>query len=81
MIDFWEVGQFKEKRGGGKRFVRLGYAKPKDDGGFYVNLDALPIPDEQGRVSIAVNRPRDRNDGPSERPQPQGGSMDDEIPF
>jgi hypothetical protein len=29
MSDFWELGQFKEKRGRGKRFVRLGYAKQR----------------------------------------------------
>jgi hypothetical protein len=93
MSDFWELGQFKEKRGGGKRFVRLGYAKQKDDGGFWLTFDALPVPDKDGNVSVSVNPPRERDDsqqgytpGPrqtiAERPQPQGGmDMDSEIPF
>jgi len=80
MSDFWDVGQFKKTASGKNRFVKLGYAKQKDDGGFFVNLDALPLPDEQGRVSIAISPPRQRDDYQQAKPQPQGG-MDDEIPF
>jgi hypothetical protein len=88
MSDFWELGQFKEKRGGGKRFVRLGYAKQKDDGGFWLTFDALPVPDKDGNVSVSVNKPRERNDSQqgyssaSQGSAPQRGmGMEDEIPW
>jgi hypothetical protein len=83
MSDFWDLGQFKEKRGGGKRFVRLGYAKQKDDGGFWLTFDALPVPDKDGNVSVAVNKPRERSDSPSDYSNQGGGmgGMDDEVPF
>jgi hypothetical protein len=86
MSDFWELGQFKEKRGGGKRFVRLGYAKQKDDGGFWLTFDALPVPDKDGNVSVSVNKPRERNDSQqgysNAGSAPQGGmDMDDHVPF
>ena len=79
--DYWDVGQWKETASGKNFFVRLGSAKQRDDGGFYVDLDALPIqrPDQKGnlRLSIVI--------------QPQKGSRgdagakstnsDDTIPF
>jgi hypothetical protein len=80
--DFWDVGQFKKTQSGKNRFVKLGYAKQKDDGGFFVNLDALPLPDEQGRVSIAISPQRQRDDSQQGYSNAsQGGDMEDQIPF
>lgn len=80
MSDFWDVGQFKKTASGKSRFVKLGYAKPTEEGGFFVNFDALPLPDEQGRVSVKVSKPRQRDEGYSQPSRSQGG-LDDEIPW
>lgn len=96
MNDFWDVGQFKETRSGKKFFVKLGSAKPKDDGGFFINLDALPLQNSAGECSIVIQPPRERgaggnfggpsqaeNRGPRRDPPGTGkGFVDDtEIPF
>jgi hypothetical protein len=89
MSDFWDVGQFKKTQSGKNRFVKLGYAKKKDDGGFFVNLDALPLPDEQGRVSLSISPPRERSGVESEFRNVVGNEvrrmqkevMDDDIPW
>ena len=75
---YWDVGQFITRPSGKKFFQRLGSATARDDGGFWVNLDALPTPQE-GKVTIVIAPPRD-----NERPAPRRASParnDDDIPF
>lgn len=81
--DFWEVGQWKETQTGKNFFVRLGTAKQKDDGGFYIDLDALPLqrPDKNGNVrcSLVIQPPRDkeyRGGGNQDRKAPA-----EDVPF
>lgn len=59
-----------------------------DDGKMWIELQALPISDSEGRVRMQVFEPRQQSD--SNRPERQdrdsgaGGSyaaMDDDIPF
>jgi len=67
-------------------WLKIGAAFPLDKGGFSLILDALPLPDAEGRVSLLMKEPIDR-DGGNRDPQPdQGGASsssvpDDEIPF
>jgi hypothetical protein len=74
MSEFFDVGQFKDKKGGGKRFTKLGYAKPRDGGGFWITLDALPIGDQ-----IVVVPQREKTEGGAATKRPS--DLDDEIGF
>jgi hypothetical protein len=64
--DYWEVGQWKKTPNDKNFFVKLGTAKQKDDGGFYVDLDALPLsrPDNNGnlRCSIVIQPQREKGE-------------------
>ena len=75
MSDFMDVLSFKEKKAGGWRVVRLGYAKPSDKGGMDVYLDALPT---DGRLSI---RPQRDSQQRADAAKQQPNEPDDEIPF
>jgi hypothetical protein len=89
MADFMELGQFKQGQNGKWRFIRLGYAKPNPKGGWYLNFDALPLPDENGRVSVAMKEPQERDGQGGDvysRPVSSGAPMagvdiEDNIPF
>ena len=70
----------------GKTFwLKIGAAFPLDKGGFSLIFDALPLPDAEGRVSVLMKEPMDRDgnrdSAPSEAPAGGGGMPDDEIPF
>ena len=82
------------KRKDGKTFwVRMGAAWPRDDGGFKVDLDALPLPDAEGKVTLLISPPREDQEGAGYTPGPRqakaeypgggpmGGLDDSEIPF
>jgi hypothetical protein len=69
-------------RTGKKRFISLGYAKQRNDGGFFINADAHP----PGDVELMIMPPRERNDSQqgysNAGSAPQGGmDMDSDIPF
>lgn len=88
MATYMDLGQFKQNQNGKWRFVRLGYAKPNPKGGWYLNFDALPLPDSEGRVSVSMKEPQERDQStPSQAPSNgsnaamAGGDMDDDIPF
>jgi len=83
MADFMELGQFKQGQNGKWRFIRLGYAKPNPKGGWYLNFDALPLPDEQGRVSVSMKEPQPRDENQASHSQGGHAQSDeaDYIPF
>lgn len=60
--EYWDVGQWKETPTGKNFFVKLGSAKQKADGGFYIEFDALPLqrPDDKGNVrcSVVIQQPK-----------------------
>lgn len=69
----------------GKTFwTKVGAAFPRDNGGFSLTFDALPLPDAEGRVTLLMVEPKDSDGG-----QRQGGNrgdsrsrdFDDEIGF
>lgn len=61
----------------GKTFwIRIGAAFPSRDGnGFNISLDALPIPDKDGKVWLQMKEPRQRDEGQ------QSHDLDDNVPF
>ena len=66
-------------RKGGKTFwVRVGAAFPRDKGGFSLLFDALPLPDAEGRATVLMTEPKERQQQGDHQPQ---APMDDEIPF
>ena len=72
----------------GKTFwVKIGAAFPRDKGGYSLILDALPLPDADGKVSLLMVEPTPREDrqGGYNPSEPGHGSTapmpDDEIPF
>jgi hypothetical protein len=72
------------KRKDGKTYWhKLGAAWPRDDGGFKVDLDALPLPDAEGKVTLLISPPREDGDRPaSQRPVADASDLDDMgIPF
>lgn len=66
-------------------WTRIGTFWPAKDGkpGGQVVLDALPIPDKEGRVSISLFEPRERDGGKPTGGAPSRGNSDlmDEVPF
>lgn len=54
--EYFDCITFRERRNGKKAPVRIGYAKPRDDGGFNVYLDALPL---DGHIAILPQREKD----------------------
>lgn len=86
MSEFMDVGQFKQKKDGGWRFVKMGAAKDDGKGGLKVYLDALPISDEQGRCTMSIVPQRERdNSSPGTRQissAPESREpFDSEVPF
>lgn len=76
MSDFWDVVQFREKKnGGGKWAMKLGYARPREGGGFWVTLDALPIGD--GSIAIVPQREKPAVGAATKSPE----DLNDSIPF
>ena len=68
------------------RWFKVGAAFPKDNGGFSLIFDALPLPDKDGRVALIMKEAKPRDDaggypGPSDRPAMPSGFEDSEIPF
>jgi len=74
------------KSTGKTHWQKIGAGFPRDKGGFSLVFDALPLPDAEGRVSLLMVEPTDR-DAPREKPvsgAPAGGADpfdSDSIPF
>lgn len=73
MSDYMDIGMFKESRKGKKYFVRIGSAAPREGGGYFLNLDALPY--GEGTLVIVPQREKGES-APAARRE-----LDDEIPF
>jgi len=67
---------WKETKNGKKYAVKIGSAKQRDDGGFYVDLDANPL---DGKFTISPQRQRDSQPGNARAPNHSDNH--DEIPF
>ena len=83
MTQYYECIVWKETKSGKKRPVKLGSARPRDGGGWFIDLDAIPAPVD-GRYSFIVQEQKERAETakPSNWDAPaQRGELDDSIPF
>jgi hypothetical protein len=91
MAERFDVISPREGKDGKTRWIRIGAGFPKGDR-VSVVLDALPLPDKEGRVSLMLTPfvPKDQQGGHGAAPQqssgggaPTGGFQDfaDDIPF
>ena len=83
----------REKKNGQTHWQKVGAAFARDNGGFSLVFDALPLPDKEGNVRVLMVEPR-KNDAPQQQreqprqedpasggPQQGNDDMDSEIPF
>lgn len=79
MAQYWDVVQWHESRNG-KKFTRtLGSARQKEDGGFWVELLALPICTADG-CKMVIQPQRDRQDSrPAPAQRQSADSFNDSI--
>jgi hypothetical protein len=73
MSDIFDIVQFKKSKKDKTYAVKLGWATKRDDGGFWLNLDAAPLGD--GACAVVPQRER------GEKPAAQNAAADDEIPW
>ena len=81
MADFMDVGQWRETPSGKNRFVKLGYATEKKGGGYYVHMDALPLPSlnsRSGKIECQVVIQPPKGDYPAGRQQSGANPMIDD---
>ena len=73
----------RPRKDGKTHWQKVGAAFPRDKGGFSLVFDALPLPDAEGRVSVLMTEPKERDDAPPRKEAPRGahGEIEDEIPF
>lgn len=77
MSDYMDIGMFKKTRNGKPYFVRMGSAAPREGGGFFLNLDALPY----GEGTLVIVPQREKAGGSSASGAPARSDLDDAIPF
>jgi hypothetical protein len=94
MSNRMDIKSWRKSRNGKAYAIRIGSTWTNDKGVTYLEFDALPLPDEQGRVSCFLEEPRERAEpgvqsfaqtarggttsSNAAKPIPLGG---DEIPF
>jgi hypothetical protein len=65
MSNRMDIKSWRKSRNGKAYAIRIGSTWTNDKGVTYLEFDALPLPDEQGRVSCFLEVPRDRDASPS----------------
>jgi hypothetical protein len=83
MADRMDVKAWRKSRNGKAYTIRIGSTWTDQKGLMRIELDALPLPDAEGRVSMFLEEPRER-DAPSSKPDTSSKSDDldrDGIPF
>ena len=90
-----DIKSWRKSRNGKAYAIRIGSTWTNDKGVTYLEFDALPLPDEQGRVSCFLEEPRERTEqgaqgfarqmAPSGPALKSGGggaaNLEDSIPF
>ena len=73
----------RERKDGKTHWQKVGSAFARDNGGFSLVFDALPLPDKDGNVRVLMTEPKPRDD--QQQGRSQGGysarDTDDSIPF
>jgi hypothetical protein len=67
MSNRMDVKSWRKSRNGKAYAVRIGSTWTNDKGVTYIEFDALPLPDDQGRVSCFLEQPRERPETAPER--------------
>ncbi len=57
-----DIKSWRKSRNGKAYAIRIGSTWTNDKGVTYLEFDALPLPDEQGRVSCFLEEPRERTE-------------------
>ena len=60
MSNRMDIKSWRKSRNGKAYAIRIGSTWTNDKGVTYLEFDALPLPDEQGRVSCFLEEPRER---------------------
>ena len=84
MADRMDVKSWRKSRNGKAYTIRIGSSWVDNKGATRIELDALPIPDAEGRVSMFLEEPRERSDAsPSttSKTRQQDDLDGDSIPF
>jgi hypothetical protein len=90
-----DIKSWRKSRNGKAYAIRIGSTWTNDKGVTYLEFDALPLPDEQGRVSCFLEEPRERTEPGAQgfaRQMAPGGpalksgagaaaNLEDSIPF
>lgn len=78
MADRFDVCAPRPKKDGGTFWIKVGTAfKSRNGDGYNVVFDALPLPDKEGRVSVSLFPPKDR-----QQPANGGGDdLNDQVPW
>jgi hypothetical protein len=90
-----DIKSWRKSRNGKAYAIRIGSTWTNDKGVTYLEFDALPLPDEQGRVSCFLEEPRERTEagtqGFARQMAPNGpalksgaggaANLEDSIPF
>lgn len=82
----------RERKDGKTHWAKVGAAFPRQQGGFSLVFDALPLPDKEGNVRLLMTeaKPREGYQQSGQQQASQGGrsggggfgnDLDDEIPF
>lgn len=75
----------RPRKDGKTYWLKVGAAFEAKNGGYNIVLDALPIPDHEGRVSLLMKEPTPREDRQQYDQSPQGnrrgGIDEDSTPF
>lgn len=84
----YELFSPRKDRNDKTRWHKVGVAFPRDKGGFSLVFDSLPLPDNEGRVSLMMWEAKPREGQQDNRSQDSGYSQqgraddcDSEIPF
>ena len=70
----------RPRKDGKTYWQSVGSAFTRDKGGFSLVFDALPLPDNEGRVTVLMTEPKERDQRQESRPQ-DDGDLDSGIPF
>jgi hypothetical protein len=95
MSNRMDIKSWRKSRNGKAYAIRIGSTWTNEKGVTYLEFDALPLPDEQGRVSCFLEEPRERTEqgaqGFARQMAPSGpalksgaggaANLEDSIPF
>lgn len=80
----YDIKSPRERKDGKTFWLKVGTMFEGDKGDFTIYLDALPLPDKDGRVTLKGWEPQQKQEGRQQAEQQgasQDYSLDDDIPF